>query len=280
MHRFLKYVFMALVIIPALSCEKDPSLWQIENLNNNSVSVFGHGGMGINSLFPLDSYESISECLAMGADGSEMDLQMSKDSVLFVFHGTQLEESSSCSGIILNKSAAEIDCEYTSSVYKNIRIERLSTMFEKLNPKEGHMFTFECKIHESHDPAYLNAFANSLVRHVVEHGLTEKCLIESTEPWFLELLRSKNTNLKLFLYANDFNFGLQQAQTLSLYGLTFDMFKINKEQIRIAHQNNLRVALFNQQKERDNLDAIEMNADYIQTDKLEHALKVLDKFKK
>ena len=46
--------------------------------------------MGITSQFPINTFESINSALALGADGSEVDIQMTKDSVLVLFHNRKL----------------------------------------------------------------------------------------------------------------------------------------------------------------------------------------------
>ncbi|MDI1354716.1 MAG: glycerophosphodiester phosphodiesterase family protein [bacterium] len=272
-------LYLCFVLIGTLSCKKDASVWQTDNLNGNTITIFGHGGMGIHSLYPLDSYESISKCIAMGADGSEMDLQMSKDSVLFVYHSQKLEEATSCHGVLFDHLSTDLTCEYTSTVHKNIRVIRFHDLLEKLNISEKNMLTLECKLNGNSELAYLNAFANVLIAQLIEKDLLGKCLIESTNPDFLAILKSKNAKLRLFLYTTNFEIGLITAKSLNLFGMTFDMFKITKEQIEIAHENNLRIALFNQKREQDNVTSLQMNPDFIQTDKLKHLLKIMGKYR-
>jgi glycerophosphoryl diester phosphodiesterase len=276
--RRLRYLPCILTVLLA-SCSKDPPLWKIENLNNNEIQIFGHGGMGIFSLYPLDSRESIAECLKIGADGSEMDIQMSKDSVLFVFHSDDLAASTSCNGSIADKNSDGIVCTYNSIAHNGIEVSRLSTLFEQLDHSNNQVFTFECKLTGNKDADYYNHFSNALVRHITEFHLEDFCLIESTDLSFIKILKSKNKDLKLFLYTNDFASGLESASDLGLYGLTLDMKKITKEQVAQAHAKNLHVTLFNQQTQNENLEAVRMSPDFIQTDKLEHLLKVFGKYK-
>src|SRR4051812_33149372 len=100
MIRCLK-VFLAFLILQIISsCSKDPSISKTNNLNGNVISAFGHAGMGLGFKYPIDTYESIEPCLRIGSDGSEMDIQMTKDSVLVVYHHSELEESTLCSGMI------------------------------------------------------------------------------------------------------------------------------------------------------------------------------------
>jgi glycerophosphoryl diester phosphodiesterase len=276
--RELGLIWTIISVVVLLSCKKDPPLWKTKNLNADTITVLGHGGMGIFSLYPMDSYESVHECLSMGADGSEMDLQMSSDSVLFLFHSDELSDGTKCSGKIFEKNSGELNCTYNSVVHPGIEIVTLDGLFQKIGSNTN-FFTFECKLNQRQDKDYLNAFANGLIKHIMKYDLIDRCTVESTDPDFLKLLASKKKELHLFLYTVDFDLGLYVAKEQQLYGLTFDMFKITKEQIRKAHENNVRIALFNQQTEDDNLDAIQMDPDFIQTDKLKHILKIFEKYR-
>jgi hypothetical protein len=56
-----------------------------------------------------------------------------------------------------------------------------------------------------------------------------------------------------------------------------DWKKVTAAEIEEAHRMNLHFTLFNTTTEEENLKAIGMSPDYIQTDKLEHLLKVFKK---
>src|SRR5687768_2770290 len=107
--RFLLPVICVLLF----GCRKDPALWTIKNLNNDRVSVFGHGGMGIFSRLPMNSEPSVNKSIEVGADGTEIDIQVSRDSVLIAFHDADLESSSTCEGTIAEKTWSELSgCEF------------------------------------------------------------------------------------------------------------------------------------------------------------------------
>lgn len=271
---------LILLVIVATACRKDPELWKIENLNNNEVSIFGHGGMGIFSRFPMDSYESIQEAFDIGADGTEMDIQMTKDSVLVVFHHNKLEDVTSATGAVYERNWEDIrETEFKSLTLASIKLMSLDGLFKKLKNANGKIFTFECKLNAQFDKAYFNHFANRLIKHIKDNGLMDHSFIESTDTTFIRMLYTKEPKLKLFYYTGDFSSALKVASKLPLYGLTFNMNIVTANQIKEAHQKNLRVTLFDQKSEKDNLNAIQMSPDFIQTDKLEHVLKVFEKYK-
>jgi glycerophosphoryl diester phosphodiesterase len=262
------------------TCHKDTSVWNITNLNDNKVSIFGHGGLGLGNLTPMDSYESIQKALKMGADGSEMDVQMTQDSVLVLYHAVYLEDATKAKGFIYAHNWEEIsNTNYKTFTPTRYKLRDIGSVFDMLSDKNGKTFTFDCKLNDIIDPNYQQHFANALIKHIKDNDIMERSHVESTDTTFLRLLYNKEKRLKLFLYVGDFKTAAENAANLPLYGFTFNFHSITAEQIKKAHQMNLRVALFDLKSKSDNLKAIQMSPDYIQTDRLEHALKIFGKYK-
>lgn len=256
------------------ACKKDPSLLEVHNLENK-IYAFGHGGLGIKSLYPIDSYQSLTESLKTGADGTEMDLQLSADSVLFLYHATNLSESSTCSGTIRTSNAADINCKYKSLVYNDISIVRLETFLEAVKGDTSSIFTFECKSYDL-EPKDYGVYIRTLKKIISTYHLENRVLIESVIPNFLQLLKVELPNAKVFLYAEDVDWAVTTADSLNFYGVTFDFNRVTKSVVKTAHERNLRVSLFNQQSRADNKKTLEMSPDFIQTDELKDLVGLLN----
>lgn len=93
----------------------------------------------------------------------------------------------------------------------------------------------------------------------------------------MNVIKKQNPNYKLFIYPSSFESGLDIALALDLFGITISTRDITKEQIKIAHQNNIRVAIWNIHSASDNKEAIKKNPDFIQADNIGDLLKLLDK---
>lgn len=94
-------------------CKRDVQMFKIHNLNGDKISCFGHGGMGVGFDYPIDTWESIEPVLRIGADGTEMDVQMTRDSVLEAYHNSYLSESTACNGTINDNLWADIESQDT-----------------------------------------------------------------------------------------------------------------------------------------------------------------------
>jgi glycerophosphoryl diester phosphodiesterase len=275
-----RLLFPAFVFLFA-SCERDPMLIDINNLNGNEVGVFGHGGMGIKSLYPIDSWPSLEKCLELGADGTEIDIQITKDSVAVAYHHQKLEDGTNCYGVVSEKLWQEIDgCDH-SSVYNNVRVERLADIFDKIGHLQEHVFTFDCKLYSSEPDrqAYLSRYANALIKLIDDHDISSNVFIESQDSSFLRMIRQRRPGLKLFIYPSSFESGLAIAEAMDLYGITTHYKDITKAQVELAHLKGIYITLWGMQSRKENLQALEKSPDYTQSDEMVHLLKMFGKYK-
>lgn len=266
-------VFFAIFLC---SCRK-ANLDDIVNLNRNEISVIGHGGMGISSTYPIDTYESLTAAITAGADGVEIDVQMSSDSVLVAFHDHDLSTSTSCAGKINNHSWESLkDCEYVKEIFSVYQIWSLPEIVEYWKGGSSRIVVFDCKlIYSANFNEFIVAYANKLTELVESIDFEGDVLIESQSVAFLQLMKGLKPDYKLFYYPQSFEEGLGIAKTNDLYGITIASSNITKEQISEAHDNGLRVAVWNVNSRKDNIEAIDKSPDYIQTDKLNGLLRLL-----
>lgn len=259
-----------------VSCKR--KAFTIDNLNGGKISRLGHGGMGIYSTYPLNCYESVKKSLEIGADGTEFDVQMTSDSVLVLFHDENLTQKTNLTDYVNDHTWEELNTAYYNTVpLMKYQVVSLDEAFSKTGSVSDYTFTFDCKLHSSNDPLlYKQQFANAIIRLLSEYNLSESICIESTDEQFLQILKQKNQFLKLFIYPSSFEDGLETAARLNLYGITISNDNITKDQVKSAHDHNLRVAVWNTQQNKDNIHAIEKSPDYIQTDRLRHLLRILD----
>jgi glycerophosphoryl diester phosphodiesterase len=265
------------------ACTKDPALWETQNLNNNQISAFGHGGMGIFFKYPMDTYESFEPCMRIGADGTEMDVQMTKDSVLVLYHHNTLKDGTLCTGLMNEKNWSEIkDCLHASPYSNSINMLTATELLDKLDLDEATV-TFDCKLHKAPDEdyhTYIKRFANALIKLTDKYSIRHKVFVESGDTNFLRILKDVDPDIKLFIYPSTFESGLTIAKNMNLYGITINNNKITRAQVKEAHNNNKFVTVWDLKSEQDNLDAIQKSIDFMQSDKLIHLLKVFGKYKK
>jgi glycerophosphoryl diester phosphodiesterase len=276
LHMYKLLILLSCLII-TLSCSKEN--FDVANLNGNEISAFGHGGMGTRSTYPINTYESLMKCLNFGSDGTELDIQMTKDSVLIAFHDIDLSESTNISGLVNSLNWSEIkNAHYTDPLYTSYSIISLDQFFSNVINLHEYDFTFDCKINSGNDDPiiYNTKYTNAISQIINKFNLTKNVYIESQSEDFLRLLQQKNSNYKLFIYPNSFNSGLEIATRMNLFGITISTDIVNKKQIEIAHNNNLFVAIWGISSKGANSDGIKKNPDFIQSDKIKNLVDLLD----
>ena len=259
------------------SCKKEE--YEITNLNNNTITVLGHGGMGLGSLYPMNSTESIKRCLDKGAHGTEVDVQMTLDSVLVAFHHQELADKTSKKGLVHSMTWQELKgAYYTDAPYLRCQVISLNELFSRLEDPSHFWFTLDCKLYATgtNEDQYHRTFANAIVRLLDQHQLHDQIYIESKSETFLSNLQSLGSSYKLFIYPVSFEAGLAIASTMGLYGITISTENITAEQVAQAHDAGFFVAIWNTNSQKRNEDAILKNPDCIQTDRLGHLLGLLN----
>ncbi len=267
-------MILSILLFVASSCQKED--FDIINLNNNKIIVLGHGGMGIGHTYPMNSFESILNCLNLGADGTEIDVQMTKDSVLVAFHDEFLEHSTNISGQIFNKTWAEIkNATYNDPLYTSYKLITLDELFTNIANQTEHTFFLDCKnFNPDTSSLYLNTFNNALIKIIDKHNLKNSVYMEFKRNDLIKSLKIKRPDLKIFVY-NDFDLALEIVNDLQLQGIIISVDNISKEEVIKAHNNRAMIAVFNTHSKSRNIEAIEKNVDFIQSNKVKHLIKIL-----
>ncbi len=276
----MKRIFAIIFIFFFIACKKDPATFKLDNLNNGEIGCFGHAGMGFHSIYPANSWPGFESCLSRGADGTEMDIHMTKDSVLVITHSTNLQETMSCSGAIKDLNWEDIDdCKIKSKVFKDSKLMSLEEFIEKIpNPKE-YIFTWDIKLSEF-NKAYYGVYTRCIVKIINKYDINNHVFIENPFADFLQHIKDLKSDTHLFILAEDFDEGLIQAKQRDFFGLSMHTNKVTTKQVKLAHDNNLRFTIYGVYSEKENYYAVEKCADFIQTDDINYLLKIFGKYYK
>jgi glycerophosphoryl diester phosphodiesterase len=268
------WVYMTLFL--SFSCHKE----ELENhhLNGHTILALGHGGMGVAHHYPINSLESIQACLHHGLDGSEIDIQMTRDSVLVLYHGRDLSDQTDMKGVIHTMLWSEVkNATYTAIPYAHYSIISLDQLFSGIQNLSDYTFTFDCKLYTSSDDVetYYMTFIHAISDILQKYHMEDRVYLESQSREFLRLLKIKMPDSKLFIYPSAFEEGLETAMAMGLYGITISTRNITREQITKAHDHLLKVAIWNVHTPSEQARAIRKNPDIIQTDHVKSLRKML-----
>ena len=271
-----KYLFILFLIL-LVACNTSNPTFDIQNLNENKITVLGHRGMGKNHKYPGNTFESIYTALNFEADGSEIDVQVTKDSVLVIYHNKDLSSLTNFEGKIIDYNWTELNgCIYKSDDDSSYSITTVDELFKKIPNVQNYYFSFDLKLNygDEDTSAYLAKFVYAINKVVDDYKMYNKILIETGNRQLHRQLNSEDVQLLQFITGSDIGDGIQIAKKLDLYGIGIGS-SITRKDIELAHSNGLRVMTWIPKSKWDNIKAIRKNPDFIQTAKLEHMVQIL-----
>ncbi|GAA3989265.1 glycerophosphodiester phosphodiesterase [Hymenobacter antarcticus] len=259
---------------------------------NPKLVVLGHAGSGFFTPIspfnfrPPSSWRGIRRALLRGADGVEIDLQMSRDSVVMLYHDPKLENSSTGTGCVSEYTAAELTrLRYRGGwPYDWIQKERPIT-FDTALARFGRLPNFPAihlDLHEDdpcrpaghqHDrvPLLIRQIAQSMRRY---HVPPEKVLLVTQEASTVRLTRAllPGVRIGLEIASDEFAFGLKVAKTEKVKTVVLDADRVTPEQATQAHAAGLTVVVFGGRSAKDIRRVLASQPDEIEADNVKRLL--------
>jgi glycerophosphoryl diester phosphodiesterase len=276
--RFGLLTIIGLLMLLFIQCKKK-EVYSDDSYFGHKVIVLGHRGMGMMYRMPGNTYEAIYPVKEIGADGAEVDVQLTRDSVLILFHEHLLSERTACSGRVYEQDWAEIkQCKYFA-LGNNIFINSIDELFSHLTDLQNWYFAFDCSNLDNDvaDPElYRNQYVRAIKRLCDKYGMSDRVFIEGEKDLLLKAQQLGLTN-KLF-----YNAGLTASEIDFAAANHFFGFSTSKEwlydNVDLAHQKGLYVMLWSPNDDKENKDALKLKADIVQTDDPIDMLRYLNRF--
>ena len=275
--RNFSYILPSLILLLTLTSCSD-ALPPIHNQNNGQIEALGHGGMGVRSLsYPFNSWESIEACFKNGAAGTELDVQLTADSQLVVFHDELLETNTDDAGRVVDHTLADLmGLEYQFFSLSSFSVTSLEQVLTQTDQKL--ILMLDCKTFpgEQDQAAYLQRFAKALEEVHASYKDQVRLIVESINPDLLLAVQRLNPDLPLFLQVWDLEKGKRAVIDRNFQGVSVSLRIANQAFVQSIHEAGLQVAIFGVTTRQKNRASIQLHPDYIQTDRIEHLVHLLD----
>lgn len=269
----IRYVLLLMIIFLSSNCEKEED-FNVQNLNQNVIMILGHGGMGDLYKYPNNSLEAILPVIGIGADGTEVDVQLSKDSVLMLYHDEELGSATNCAGYISDYTYDEIRfCRY-SNLIAEIPIYSVEEMFNILPLLNKLYFSFDCKLQANlyDNLAYRKRFLRAIKTLCEKYNMSDNVFIEGDMNFQLLAKELGLSNKGIVIGSN-----VDGAVENGIFGIgtTLDT---EAEEIQYAHSKGIYVMMWGAKTDFGNKKAIRLNPDFLQTDKPIPILMLFNRF--
>ncbi len=279
-----------LFIVPLIvGCEKI-DVGAIQNLNGGQISIIGHGGAGLQSAYnelPENSFSSVKRAIEIyGADGVELDIQLSKDTQLVAYHDNRLETSTNGYGYVHEFNLKQLgqttyNNEFYASLFLNEKItslEKILLYFSERRIKPELHIDLRAWLYNSDlytENEFIAIYTKKIVELITKYDYQSHTFIGSSSKLALEELYRLDSSIRLFYETENVRGELTFLKSNFIYGVIAYNDRISKREIEFAHKNLIRVVLFNVKSQQSIVDAVEKYPDYIITDNIPKLQQVL-----
>lgn len=271
---FFIYIVLASQL---LSCKHAPINYEPKNLDQK-ILVLGHRGMGEFNALPDNSKESVLKVLSIGADGSEIDLQLTKDGHLVLFHHEELNSKTNCKGKIYEMNLDEvIQCKF-NGINTNYHIISFSDLLNELQNPKNYIFSLDIKEPKSlaNRTEYFEKLSLAINTICASYQYENNILLEGNEKFHNAL--NLNYNIKKVFTGALFHQSVAAAQKYDAFAVGTSNNATSLEEIQDAQQKGIYTVMWGAKSSKSNIEVIQKHCDIIQTDKPEHLLKQLNKY--
>jgi len=272
------WVLAILLLLLYAACQKKDE-YTDDTYFGTKVMILGHRGMGEMYRAPDNTLQAISPAIAIGADGCEVDIQMTRDTVLVLYHNSLLDSRTTCTGRVYESNWSEIQqCEY-NAIQSGVYINAVDSVFKKL-PNLGNLyFSFdgskvdtETEDQELYQAQYLRA----IKRLCEKYNMSDNIFLEGSEV-LLKKAQTLGLSNKLFLFSYLDENSINVAADNSFFGISTSVDKMFVSTDR-AHEKGLYVMVWSPNNYAQNKSALAAKVDIIQTDDPISILKLLDRY--
>ncbi|MEM1321177.1 MAG: glycerophosphodiester phosphodiesterase [Bacteroidota bacterium] len=246
------------------------------------IAIIGHGGMGfitVENNIPPNSMASLRRAIeGYNADGVEVDVQLSADSVLMLFHDQSLLTSSNCVGCVAEQGAEALEnCRYRNDIAANVfsseRLIRLEDFVRRMAQRQvppkiilDAKTFFNCS--QSPVEAYLGRFARATADLIRQYEAEEWIFVESADLFFIQQLNRLNAQIKIIFAGSWSRSQQEELLSYSIYGWSFQEGRVTEEQLAQVRAAGWRVALWNVLTRKELVDAVNQQPELIYTDNI------------
>lgn len=289
MIKNIKYLLLGCISM-CYACQK-ADLSAIENLRGNEIGIIGHGGMGFlssNVNLPSNTFEGIQKAVeGYQATGVEVDVQLSRDGALVLYHDSRLQTLTDCVGCVYQYDVEELeDCRYVAGFntqhFNEQYLVQLTAVIEHFKDRQPRPYVFldlktspDCP-HTFDNSSFLDTFANSLQELFSLYECQDWVIVESADFSFLKKIQNTTPDVKLSFFTVMDETAIELAAENDFFGLSANFGNASRQTIRQAHEQGLMVTLGILKIRRDAIDMIEMSPDFIYTDNIPLLQEVLN----
>lgn len=266
------------IALMLFSCKKD----EVEI--KNDLVVASHAGGGFETFtngYPSNSEVAIRRAIeGLGIKAVEIDIQLSKDEIFFLYHDQNLQSQTDCSGCIPSMTSEEIaSCSYDrnqTSISQSQKIFPLMNVLERYASTDV-VFFLDVRLENVCDPTQVprtSLIANKIAALIENFG-AHRLPVISNDTFLLNTLERRNNSIQTFFDNNEFSKAYSTCCENSFDGICMNNDRIDAEQAGTITRSGKKLILFNVKTYEGHIRAIEKSPWCIQSDNIELFVEIM-----
>ncbi len=221
---------------------------------DNRPVILGHGGMGIKSVLPLDSYESLLKA-AVKFDGTEGDVQLTQNGVLVFWHDKFFKDTL-LSNFNFTKPV------YYRYFFAKYRLATVEALLEKI--PENKVVSLDVKLYGC-DRACKLLMVKKIGDFASRFSRKYDILVETHDRFLIEKLNDIR-GIKVFYYAGSVDDAMSMCKGGMVDGISMKNSLVSAEAVSKLKHSGCQVMLWNIKNRRQLKSALDKKPDFLQTD--------------
>ena len=229
---------------------------------------------GASKAAPENTMPAFEAAIESGADYIELDVQLTKDGELVVFHDDNIKRTTNGNGILTNMTYDELQKYSAGSWFKDdgsfddVKIPKLSEVLELV----GHdiLLNIEIKSHGN-----VKATAEKVVELVEEYDIGSSCYITSFSYQALKKVKELQPKIKTALIANIAP-STVYSQMKYIDAVSMNYLFVNSSVVNYAHHSGKKVFVWTVDRSGEMKKMMALGVDNIITNRPEKCLEVVD----
>lgn len=230
---------------------------------------------GASAYAPENTLSSFEKAVQMGADGIELDVQLSKDGYVVVIHDTSINRTSNGIGRVGDLTLDQLKNldfgSWFSSKFKNEHILTLEEVFSQLKDWNG-LINVEIK----REWLQFTAIEKKVAELIVKFDRLDKTIVSSFSALSLIKIRRTLSHIQTgILYSASDKMPILRAKLLNVDAIHPWYQNVSKEVRKSASKNNIRINTYTVDNPAEIKKLANLGVDGIITNVPDVALKVL-----
>jgi glycerophosphoryl diester phosphodiesterase len=229
---------------------------------------------GASKAAPENTMPAFEAAIESGADYIELDVQLTKDGELVVFHDENIKRTTDGKGLLSEITYDELQ-KYSAGSwfgktgeFDDVRVPKFSEVLDVIG--DDILLNIEIKSHGN-----INATVEKTVELVEEYGLVKSCYITSFSYKALKKVKDLNPKVKTALISHLAPSSIY-SQMKYIDAISVNYLFMNRSVLNYAHRSGKKVFVWTVDRVSDMKKMMAMGVDNIITNRPEKAIEVVD----